>query len=152
MKKLIFSSLALGTLAGAIAGTTVSCPIAAHATEPMRLAETEMDGITAGAALGLSQNASLAVASGSIDLTTTQREHGSTLPLGGDVITGVGHVVGTASGSSTTGNVTVSADASGNLIAVPVAVAVGTNTPALTVVIGVNAGIAIDGPRVGVPM
>ena len=55
-KKLVFSSLALGTLAvavGAIAGATLSHPIAARAAQPMRLAEAEMDGMTAGASLSM---------------------------------------------------------------------------------------------------
>ena len=103
MKKLVFSSLALGTLAGAIAGATVSCPIAARAAEPMRLAEAEMDGITAGASLyqatGGSVTGSILKRTG----TATQSQHGSTLPGGGDEITGIGVALGTAKGSQTSG-------------------------------------------------
>jgi hypothetical protein len=154
MKKLVFSSLALGTLAGAIAGAAVSCPTAARAAEPMRLAEAEMDGITAGAALGLI-TAGAVMGSTSATVTATQSQHGSTLWGGGAEITGYGLVLGTANGSPTSGGVIAGADASGDInqagsIGGVVNVSQPTSsTPNLgkTVVYGATWGVALDIPR-----
>src|SRR5512132_3587633 len=155
MKKLVFSSLALGTLAGAIAGATVSCPIVARAAEPMRLAEAEMDGINAGASQGLMTGGSV-TGSASATVTSIQSQQGSTLWGGGAEITGSGLVLGTANGSPTSGSATASADASGDI---KQAGAIGgvvnvsqptSSTPDLgrTVVYGATWGVAIDLPRV----
>ena len=155
MKKLVFSSLALGTLAGAIASATVSCPIAARAAEPMRLAEAEMDGITAGASVSLMTGGAV-TGSASATVTATQSQHGSTFWGGGAEITGYGLVLGTANGSPTSGGAISSADASGDINQ---AGSVGgvvnvsqpsSSTPNLgkTVAYGATWGVAIDLPRV----
>lgn len=149
MKKLVFSSLAFGTLTvavGAIAGATLSHPIAARAAEPIRLAEVEMDGITAGANLSQTTGASV---TGSASATVQSRQHqnGQTLPLGGAEITGTGFVLGTANGSSTSGRAILSVDASGDIH--PTGATGGVvNVPNNTVVYGATWGAAIDLPLV----
>ena len=158
MKKLVFSSLALGTLA--IAGATVSCPIAARAAEPMRLAEAEMDGITAGAELDQATGTSVTGSTSAIGGSTsaigiaTQNQHFSALPGGGAEITGVGVALGIASGSQTSGSVIASAHASGDIPLAGSVEGVVTVSPSLasdlgkTVAYAVTWGAAIDMPQV----
>ena len=74
--------------------------LVAHA-EPMRLAEAEMDGITAGASLSLTTGAS--VKGSYATARSMQEEHGRSLPGGGAVINGHGVAIGSASGRSTRG-------------------------------------------------
>jgi hypothetical protein len=145
--KLVFSSLALGTLAvavGAIAGATLSHPIAARAAEPMRLAEAEMDGMTAGASLSMTTGASV-TGSDSATVQARQNQNGGALWGGGAEITGTGLVFGTANGSPTSGRAISSADASGDIH--PTGTVGGVvNVPDKTVVYGATWGVAIDLP------
>ncbi|MGC1951156.1 MAG: hypothetical protein WA970_00940 [Gammaproteobacteria bacterium] len=146
-KKLVFSSLALGTLAvavGAIAGATLSHPIAARAAQPMRLAEAEMDGMTAGASLSMTTGASI-TGSDSATVQARQNQNGGALWGGGAEITGNGLVFGTANGSSTSGRAILSADASGDIHRTGTVGGV-VNVPDKTVVYGATWGVAIDLP------
>jgi hypothetical protein len=153
MKRLGFSSLALGTLVGAISGATLSHPIAARAAEPVRLAEAEMERITAGATARQTTGAS--VTGSGVTVQSRQRQSGATLP-GGAVIVGAGVVLGTAGGSSSSGRPILSADASGNVtsantvggvVDMPSRTVAGVaDVPSRTIVYGVTSVVAIDTP------
>lgn len=136
---------------GAIAGAAVSHPIAAHAAQPMRLAEAAMDGITAGASLTLTTGASVTAGSSVPGAYATvrgaQEEKGRTLSGGGSVITGHGVVIGDAYGSTTSGSANLNANASGDLHDTGTFRDV-VNVPNRTIVIGATWGYAIDLPPV----
>ena len=139
MKKLFFSGLALGTLAA----TFIIQPTAATATEPMQLAEADMDGITAGASL--SQTTGASVTGSYATVRGVQVENGSSLPGGGAVITGHGFALGSASGRSTSGTPIADARASGDKNDTGTFTKV-VNVPGRTVVIAATWGYAIDLP------
>ena len=139
MKKLFFSGLALGTLAA----TFVIQPTAATATEPMQLAEADMDGITAGASL--SQTTGASVTGSYATVRGVQVENGSSLPGGGAVITGHGFALGSASGRSTSGTPIAEARASGDKNDTGTFKKV-VNVPGRTAVIAATWGYAIDLP------
>ena len=139
MKKLFFSGLALGTLAA----TFIIQPTAATATEPMQLAEADMDGITAGASL--SQTTGASVTGSYATVRGVQVENGSSLPGGGAVITGHGFALGSASGRSTSGTPIADVRASGDKNDTGTFTKV-VNVPGRTVVIAATWGYAIDLP------
>jgi hypothetical protein len=155
MKKLFFSSLALGTLAaaGGIQPTAATATEAVFLTEnemdrvaraePTRLAEAEMDGITAGASLSLTTGAS--VTGSYATASSMQEENGSSLSGGGAVITGRGVAIGSASGPSTSGTPIAEASASGDKKDTGTFKKV-VNVPSRTVVIAATWGYAIDLP------
>jgi hypothetical protein len=144
MKKPVFSSVVLGTLAvavGTIAGATF--PHLVAAAEPTRLEKAEMDGITAGASLSQTTGASVSGASATVKSSQNQeaRAGGGT----GVVITGHGLVFGSADGSQTSGRTILSADASGDVH--PAGTVGGVvDVPSKTVAYGATWGVAIDLP------
>jgi hypothetical protein len=141
MKKLVFSCLALGTLAAA----AVTRPTAATASDAVFLTENEMDRISAGASLSLTTGAS--VTGSAATARSVQEENGSSLPGGGAVITGHGVAIGSADGRSTSGTPIAEASASGDKKDTGIFKKV-VNVPGRTVVIAATWGYAIDLPAV----